>query len=346
MTPQMFSEFVEKVRLQLEYVSQTTPEIIAACRSGEDFEVCVRDAVAAVLAENGIVATIHYEQGSHVFPDIVVEFASGEKYGIEVKSSTGTGRGWKINGNSVLGSTKEDVIDTYVMFGKTTRGHQAFRCKRYEDCVADVAVTHSPRYRIDMDLVPGTTFFDKSGLSYQQISDAEKPIDLITDYFRSQGQHAWWLSESSPAAIRMFSDLPREEQQKLLGYCFAHFPEVFSNKTNKFSRCAMWLAAEHSIVSSSLRDNFSAGGRVTMTFGERTIERVPRIFDTLRSCKRYVVAALMEASAEELQNDWGFDHPIGRDKDIAWTSAAHLQCQFPDLDDCQLGLLFCNIMHP
>ena len=346
MTPELFSEFVEKVRLQLEYVSQTTPEVIAACRSGEDFEVCVRDAVAAVLAEMGITATIHYEQGSHVFPDIVVEFASGEKYGIEVKSSTSTGRGWKINGNSVLGSTKEDVIDTYVMFGKTTRGHQAFRCKRYEDCVADVAVTHSPRYRIDMDLAPGTTFFDKSGLSYQQISDAEKPIDLITDYFRSQGQHAWWLSESSPAAIRMFSDLPREEQQRLLGYCFAHFPEVFSNKTNKFSRCAMWLAAEHSIVSSSLRDNFSAGGRVTMTFGERTIERVPRIFDTLRSCKRYVVAALMEASAEDLQNDWESDHPINRDKVMAWTSAAQTQCQFPDLDACQLGLLFCNIMHP
>lgn len=346
MTPELFSEFVEKVRLRLEYVSQTTPEVIAACRSGEDFEVCVRDAVAAVLAEMGITATIHYEQGSHVFPDIVVEFASGEKYGIEVKSSTSTGRGWKINGNSVLGSTKEDVVDTYVMFGKTTRGHQAFRCKRYEDCVADVAVTHSPRYRIDMDLAPGTTFFDKSGLSYQQISDAEKPIDLITDYFRSQGQHAWWLSESSPAAIRMFSDLPREEQQKLLGYCFAHFPEVFSNKTNKFSRCAMWLAAEHSIVSSSLRDNFSAGGRVTMTFGERTIERVPRIFDTLRSCKRYVVAALMEASAEDLQNDWEYDHPINRDKVMAWTSAAQMQCQFPDLDACQLGLLFCNIMHP
>ena len=346
MTPELFAEFVEKVRLQLEYVSQTTPEVIAACRSGEDFEVCVRDAVATVLAEMGITATIHYEQGSHVFPDIVVEFASGEKYGIEVKSSTSTGRGWKINGNSVLGSTKEDVVDTYVMFGKTTRGHQAFRCKRYEDCVADVAVTHSPRYRIDMDLAPGTTFFDKSGLSYQQISDAEKPIDLITDYFRSQGQHAWWLSESSPAAIRMFSDLPKEEQQRLLGYCFAHFPEVFSNKTNKFSRCAMWLAAEHSIVSSSLRDNFSAGGRVTMTFGERTIERVPRIFDTLRSCKRYVVAALMEASAEDLRNDWEYDHPINRGKVMAWTSAAQMQCQFPDLDACQLGLLFCNIMHP
>lgn len=346
MTSEMFARLVEEIREYLEHIAATNPGLIAACRNGEDFEVCVRDATAAVLERNGINAEIQYEQGSHTFPDIVLVFDNGDTFGIEVKSSTGTSRSWKINGNSVLGSTKEDVIDTYVMFGKTTLGHQAFRCKRYEDCVADVAVTHSPRYRIDMDLTPGTTFFDKSGLSYQQISSAEKPIELITDYFRSQGQHAWWLAESTPAAIRMFTDLPREEQQKLLGYCFAHFPEVFSNKTNKFSRCAMWLAAEHSIVSSSLRDNFSAGGRVNMTFAERSFERVPRIFDTLRSCKRYVVAALMEASPEELQDDWGYDHPINREKVTAWISAAQSQCQFADLDACQQGLLFCLIMHP
>lgn len=325
MTPELFPEFVEKVRLQLEYISQTTPEVIAACRSGEDFEVCVRDAVATVLAETGITATIHYEQGSHVFPDIIVEFASGEKYGIEVKSSTSTGRSWKINGNSVLGSTKEDVIDTYVMFGKTTPGHQAFRCKRYEDCVADVAVTHSPRYRIDMDLAPGATFFDKSGMSYHQISSAEKPIELITDYFRSQGQHAWWLAESTPAAIRMFSDISAEERKSLLGYCFAHFPEVFSTSSNKFSRCAMWLAAEHSIVSSSLRDNFSAGGKYEyLDYG-----RIPRIFDTLEDCKQYVLKALDEASIEQLCEDWRLPyHPEFRtySKLSAWLGVASASC--------------------
>ena len=325
MTPQLFSKFVEKVRLQLEYVSQTAPEVIAACKSGEDFEVCVYNAVATVLAETGIDATIHYEQGSHVFPDIVVEFATGEKYGIEVKSSTGTGRGWKINGNSVLGSTKENVVDTYVMFGKTTRGHQAFRCKRYEDCVADVAVTHSPRYRIDMDLEPGTTFFDKSGLSYQQISDAEKPIELITAYFKSQGQHAWWLSESTPAAIRMFSSLTTEEKKRLVAYCFAHFPEVFSASSNKFSRCAMWLAAEHSIVSSSLRDNFSAGGKYVY----RDFGKIPRIFDTLDKCKEYVINALNECTMEKLCEDWGIAYRPefeNNNKLSAWLGVASANC--------------------
>lgn len=343
MTSEAFAHLIEEIREYLENLAITNPGTIAACRSGEDFEVCVRDATAAVLNRKGIHAEIQYEQGSHTFPDIVLVFDNGDKYGIEVKSSTGTGRSWKINGNSVLGSTKEDVIDTYVMFGKTTMGHQAFRCKRYEDCVADVAVTHSPRYRIDMDLTPGTTFFDKSGLSYQQISSAEKPIELITDYFRSQGQHAWWLAESTPAAIRMFSNLSIEEKKSLLGYCFAHFPEVFSSSVSKFSRCAMWLAAEHSIVSSSLRDNFSAGGKIE--YGQ--FGKVSRIYKTLDECREYVLKALEDATVEELYADWGLsyrDSYADFDKVIDWMQVAANNCPpMAESGYCSLSL-FKSIM--
>ena len=306
MTPELFCELAENVRQYLENLSHTNPAEIAACRSGEDFEVCVRDAISAVLSRDGIDAEIQYEQGSHVFPDIVLKFENGDKYGVEVKSSTGTGRSWKINGNSVLGSTKEDVIDTYVMFGKTTMGHQAFRCKRYEECVADVAVTHSPRYRIDMELEPGTTFFEKSGLSYQRISSAEKPIELITDYFRAQGQKAWWLSESTPAVIRMFSDLSSEEQAELIGFCFAHFPEIFSNSSKKFHRCAIWLVTERSVVAPCLRDSFTAGGRVDIPLYGATYENVPQIFNNLRTYRSYIVDAIENASIDELREDWGY----------------------------------------
>ena len=343
MTPEQFGALVEDIRQYLEGLSQKDPQVIAACKTGEDFEVCVRNAVEVVLAESGIHAEIKYEQGGHMFPDIVLVFENGEQYGIEVKSSTSIGRSWKINGNSVLGSTKEDVIDTYVMFGKTAMGNQAFRCKRYEDCVADVAVTHSPRYRIDMDLEPGTTFFDKSGLSYKQISESDDPIGQITAYFRSQGQHAWWLAESTPAAIRMFTNLPAEEKKALLGYCFAHFPEVFSSGTTKFSRCAMWLAAEHSIVSSSLRDNFSAGGKIE--YGQ--FGKISRIYKTLEDCREYVLKALEDATVEELYADWGLNYQDSYadfDKVIDWMQVATNNC--PPVSEtgyCSLSL-FKSIM--
>lgn len=321
-----FCSFVEKVCQELAALSASNPRRIAACKTGEDFERCVVEMVQITLGKSGIPAIVHYTPGGHAFPDIVIDFPNGEKYGIEVKSSSSpTSKSWKINGNSVLGSTKEDVIDTYVIFGKTAIGNQGFRFKRYEDAVANVAVTHSPRYTIDMDIPPEETFFAKSGLSYKQISEAPEPISLITAYFKSKGQRAWWLSESSPAAIQMFSDLSARERNTLLGYCFAHFPEVFSSSGNKFSRCAMWLVTEHSVVSSSLRDNFSAGGRFEYChFG-----RVPKIFKTLTECKEFVLEALNNATIEELCGDWGVDyepeyknlHPLD-----LWIIVASIRC--------------------
>lgn len=302
-----FKNFVEKVCKTLEAVSTSTPQRIAACKSGEDFEVCVVEAIQATLDGLGLAATLHYTPGGHAFPDIVIEFSCGEKYGIEVKSSSSaTSKSWKINGNSVLGSTKESVIDTYIIFGKTAIGNQGFRFKRYEDAVANVAVTHRPRYAIDMDIDPGETFFDKSGLTYKQISESENPIGLITSYFKSQGQRAWWLAESTPAAIRMFANLSIAEQSELLGYCLAHFPEVFSNSPQKFQRSAMWLVTDRSVVSPSLRDSFTAGGRIDIIVHGATYKNLPQIFNNLHNYRSAFIAALEDASADELKEDWGY----------------------------------------
>jgi len=321
-----FFAFVEKVCQVLRGTSISAPHHIAACKTGEDFEGCVVEAVHTVLEELNLTATVHYASGGHAFPDIVIEFSSGEKYGIEVKSSSSaTSKSWKINGNSVLGSTRENVIDTYIVFGKTAIGNQGFRFKRYEDAVANVAVTHSPRYTIDMDLASGETFFDKSGLSYKQISGSDNPIGLITSYFKSQGQRAWWLAESTPAAIRMFTDLSGTEQAELLGYCFAHFPEVFSSSPQKFRRSAMWFVTDRSVVAPSLRDSFTAGGRIDVALYGATYENLPQIFNNLRNYRSALLAALEEASIDELKEDWGYHGLLQdtlADKLKAWISVA------------------------
>lgn len=321
-----FREFVGQICTELETISVSNPTRISACRTGEDFEQCVVEAARAVIARMGISATLQYTAGSHVFPDIVIECSDGSKFGIEVKSSSSSSsRNWKINGNSVLGSTEKDVSDIYIIFGKTAIGNQGFRYKRYEDAIANVAVTHSPRYTIDMDLATGDTFFAKSGLSYKQIAESEDPIGLITTYFKSQGQRAWWLSESTPAAIRMFSELSSQEQATLLGYCFAHFPEVFSCSPQKYHRCAMWLVAERSVVSASLRDNFTAGGRVDLVLNGAHYDNIPRIFSNLRDYRFEFMKALEEATAEELCEDWSYSGHIEETNDskrTTWISIA------------------------
>ena len=331
-----FEAFMAALCGNLEALSRHSPSVVAACKSGEDFERCVCTAVEQVLEAQGVVARLFYSAGGHKFPDLVLEFDDGNRYGIEVKSSSSTrGKGWKINGNSILGSTKEEVLATYLLFGKTAAGHQGFRWKLYEDCVASVAVTHSPRYMIDMDLAAGETFFDKSNLSYRELSEGEHPIEKITAYFRGQGQQAWWLAESTPAALRMLAELPHEEQSELLGYCFAHFPEVFSASSKKFSRCAMWMVSERSVVCPSLRDSFTAGGKVTVQAGGERFEQMPHIFENLHLCRQAVLAALDNAATEELQENWGATVQPGEqlaDKVAAWCTACGRQ-----LNACSVG---------
>lgn len=306
-----FEKFVYAVCKKLEQYAAKNPRAIAACNKGEKFELCVVQATKEIAESQYPHAAVEYNAGSHAFPDIIVDFGGQGRYGIEVKSSSSaTSKSWKINGNSILGSTKQDVMDTYIIFGKTALGHQEFRYKRYEDAVANVVVTHSPRYAIDLDLAPGETFFERSGISYQEMQQSESPIQLVTDYFKRQGLSAWWLTESAPAALRLYSDLSPFEQEELIGYCLAHFPELFSKSSKKFYRSAVWLTTVRSVIAPSLRDSFTAGGKADITTENATYHTLPRIYTILREHRRIVLRTLNEAPAEELAEDWNWPYDL------------------------------------
>lgn len=96
------------------------------------------------------------------FPDIVAE----HYYGVEVKSTKENS--WKSTGSSIVESTRiEDVESIYMLFGKLGGEYAEFLCKPYQDCLSNIAVTHSPRYLIDMELsrTNTPTIFDKNELS-------------------------------------------------------------------------------------------------------------------------------------------------------------------------------------
>lgn len=295
-------------------VIKKTIEILAAeallnaaafIKGGEDFEPIVAKALEASIKHFGFDVAVDYKPQSHRFPDIVLVSQAG-KYGVEVKSSIAKNKSWRINGNSVMGSTREaDLLATVIIFGKLVPGNCQFRAKNYEECVANVVVTHSPRYLIDMDTPTGQSFFDQSHLSYKTMVKSEKPIDLITRYFKQAGQQAWWLSDSSPAAIRFFRDLPNHEKEALKAYAFVHYPEIFSSDAKKYLRFTTWLATEQSIIDPSLRDIFSAGGKTTVVTEQYSYLEVHQIFKTLRNTRKAVIAELTNADSGCLSADWG-----------------------------------------
>lgn len=222
--------------------------------SPTDVEILVKDAIIKVCKTLKIECQVEYVEGGHSFPDIVCRFSETSALGIEVKSSIqpkSNNNSWTILGNSILGSTRVDVDDTYIVFMKLNKNGTYIKCKRYEDAVADIVVTHSPRYKIDLMQNSCDSFFNRSGISYNDLKGAENPIGLITNYFKSEGLSAWWLAESSPAVIRTWDEIDDDLRREIISKAFILFPELFGSSSIKYKRLAKWLVTNYSITDTS-----------------------------------------------------------------------------------------------
>jgi len=234
-------------------------------RGAQKLEEDVEEALKLKARNTTFEGSIELISG-HKFPDIVTEVTENKYYGVEVKSSKKDD--WTSTGNSVLETTRvDDVERIYMLFGKLVTPVE-FRGKKYEDCLSDVAVTHAPRYKIDMNLNTGETIFDKLGISYDNIRKTENPAKPILKYYRDEfGEDAnhWWLDigeddpASSPFLIRFWNELSDEEKNSLKLESIIKFPTILGNSNDKYNPVSLWLIQEHSILNSSLRDVYSSG---------------------------------------------------------------------------------------
>lgn len=303
-----FLDFVLKVEEKLRVMSIEQKERFTRNTSPTEFEKLVKEASEYVIDANNYDCEIDYTEGGHAFPDIVYTFDKNEKFGIEVKSSTSANSPdtlWTILGNSILGSTRVKVIDIYIIFIKVNKNGCFVKSARYKDSVSDVVVTHSPRYKINLAQEPKDSFFARSGISYDSINDSEDPIGLVTDYFREQGLTAWWIAESTPAVIKTWEEVSPEDKNDIIATAFVLFPELISSTgSKKYKRLAKWLVANYSIVDSSLRDNFTAGGRIDLEVNYKKFSRMPRVFESLLLHLNAFNVKIKDLSLDEIQQYW------------------------------------------
>lgn len=216
----------------------------------------------------------HIEQtGAHSFPDIIAR----KLYGAEVKMTVGDK--WISTGNSVLETTRIASVETiYMFFGKFGKAFDV-KYRRYQECLNEVGVTHSPRYKIDMELAKGESIFDKMGIEYNDFRKEQNPIKRLKDYYRKllkKGEELWWIDAGveqrtvSPV-IKTYNTLDVEEKNRFVIECMVFFPEIFGKSTSKFERPASYLVTHYNAVSPSLRDSFSAGGRVNVIVNGITV---------------------------------------------------------------------------
>lgn len=199
------------------------------------------------------------------FPDIV----AGKHFGVEVKTTKSDK--WISTGSSIIESTRQEGVDhIYMMFGKLGGKVAEFRCKPYQDCLYDIAVTHSPRYLIDMTIEREQTIFAKMNTDYDTFRQLDNQIDVARRYYVDRAKRdgraemPWWLSQevSVPATLKMWVQgaFTIEEQLTFRALLLMLFPSDICR--SRYQQSALWLCSRLGVLKANMRDLFTAGGRV------------------------------------------------------------------------------------
>lgn len=290
-------------------------------RSATEFEVDVKEAMDESSKGTKFEGAIILHSG-HAFPDIV----ANRFYGVEVKTNKKSD--WKSIGNSVLESTRVADVDRIYLFFARLTDPIAFKCRLYQECLYNIAVTHSPRYLIDMDLDVGDTIFDKMGIDYDDLRLEANPLMPVVNYFRSicsPGEETWWMGELDATeavvspTVKLFSSLPIGAKNFLRNEAMARFPSIFGRSNSKYLALATWLAARHGVVHPSLRDSFSASGRVQLNISGTQYARLPKVFEHLHRNITLILDIVRSMDKSEAKHHWGLQYePNAKERIREW----------------------------
>ncbi len=286
-----------------------------ATRGGNPLEDDVKAMLDVAAKGTAFEGTIEKVSGQK-FPDIV----AANYYGIEVKSTKDDH--WTSTGSSILETTRiSSVKRIYMTFGKLGGDPIVFLSKPYEECLYGIAVTHMPRYLIDMRLKPGETIFDKMGVSYDSLRQMDNPIAPVAKYYRSQlkaGESLWWTGDSSDeavsATIRLWKNLSTEEKRKHTIYGIVNYPEVFGGD---YDRYALWLTSQ-GVVDPHIRDQFSAGGQEEMLLSSGEKVRFPGVYRRVKNNMDYFIYLMGLKDCTVLEVQERLDEDEFRKRMLTW----------------------------
>lgn len=298
-----FDSFMAKINDYLNKEASIVPGKYKDC-NGKQLELIVADAMRDMCVNTPFQRENINLISGQSFPDIIAD----KYYGVEVKSTKEDH--WVSTGSSIVESTRnKDVENIYMLFGKLGGTPVQFRCKPYDLCLSDIAVTHSPRYLIDMNLQEQSkkTIFQKMNMPYDSFRLSEDSISKVRSYYYKKAQHEgrkempWWLnieSEASDMNVSLWTEQGSYDNMRrnnlLRAEMFILFPEILQSN---FDNAALWLCVRHSIINSHIRDAFTAGGQCLELDGEKLSFRLPRIIGRLLDSSQDIVNLLTYSSS-------------------------------------------------
>lgn len=331
---EIFTQLLSKSVSQLENDSSIRPEYYLN-RGGVDFEKDVYDFVNNNAKNTVFEGNVELISGQR-FPDIVAYVNQNEAYGLEVKTTKSNK--WKTTGSSIFEGTRVDNIQNiHLLFGKLSDPIE-FRCRKYEACLYDVAITHSPRYLIDMDITKQESIFSKVGIQYNELRKLNNPFKPIKRFMRErlkEGEDLWWIGDNENTidlGIKHWSNLSSEQKNELSTLALAYFPILLSEDPQKYLRLSTWLVSRFGVVNHALRDTFTAGGKIK-------IQGVmfPQIFKYIADDLNNIITNVDKIQKDDISYYWKIDMPIINKVD-EWKKQCLLYCK-SSLDKNQFNII-------
>ncbi len=222
----------------------------------------------------------------HSFPDIM----ASNYCGVEVKSTKDDK--WTSIGSSIVESTRNATVENiYMLFGKLGGNPPEFKLRPYQDCLSEIAVTHSPRYLINMELSQQETIFAKMGTTYESLRTSGNAIEQVRHYYRDKAikenklEMPWWITSenvdsSQSFNIRLWNTLRDDVKKDLQAKCMILFPEALSpiQSQTKYNQTTLWLCSYNQVIVPNIRDFYSAGGKITHVNGKAINPQAAQVF--------------------------------------------------------------------
>ena len=322
-----FAELMSNTESILNKEARENPKMYKSLTSSS-LEPCAVEKIKMACANSPFDANEVKLISGQRFPDIVAD----KYYGIEVKSTKEDH--WTSTGSSIVETTRvEYVDDIYMLFGKLGGDIPEFKCRPYQEVLYEIAVTHSPRYLINMELDTNDTIFSKMGTTYDNFRTSPDSISLVRRYYRERAQKKnrqempWWITSDNVESahsfnIRLWNSLELSEKRELQTKSMILFPEALNpiKSQTKYNNTTLWLCSYNQVVNPNIRDLYSAGGKITHVNGKKLDNPVPQVFNIIVEYADEIKALLLNPTSELLMliNDFNPKLLNGNNMFEAW----------------------------